>query len=189
VVDGVVVNAYETGSGRRVVVRVTVPGASEDDEAMTVTLPADAVTPAEDAKDTSPGSWAPGAQYERMLQEALKRLAPTLHSQIKKLPTRSDTGADLFIVKAGKQRIIVQVKQQQSETKIPAAVVDELDNKRPSQDLVILLVSNQGLTRSAEDRVRATPSVRAVRWRGPHDDEQLAAALATALSDAEEQRQ
>ncbi len=43
-VDGEVVDAYDTGLGGRVVVRVNVSGSDEDPEYMTVTFPVDAVT-------------------------------------------------------------------------------------------------------------------------------------------------
>lgn len=185
VLDGLVEDIYETSSGRRVVVRVAVPGSSE---AETVTLPAETIEPPENAETASPGSWVTGARYERKLGEALQRLVPSL---------RADTGilvqvamgrgqsAD-FVVQSGNRKVFIEAKSGTHQRHVTTDMVNQLRRLlryANSRDVAGLLVTDLDLTPSAQRLLRESPQLRAVRWRSSSDDKRLADALASLLSE------
>jgi hypothetical protein len=179
-VDGVVEDIYETGHGRRVVIRVTVPGASDDGE--TLTLPADAVELRDEAEPAAPGTGLTGAQYERKLQEALQRLALSLdaeiHLQVLGAPGRVD-----FVVQAGDRKIFIEAKTGSRRNYVTADMVNQLRSllEMQSEDVAGLLVTDLDLTPDAQRLVRESPRLQAVRWRSRNDDHRLAAALTSLL--------
>jgi hypothetical protein len=184
-VDGVVEDVYEHGSSRRVVVRIAVPGASEDGE--TVTLPADDVELRDEAEAIPPGTWVTGAQYERKLGEALQRLLPSLpadaeiHTQVL---TGGDRGAD-YVIQSGNREVLIEAKTGTRQAHVTTDMVNQLRRllsyMRP-RDVAGLLVTDLNFTPSAQRLLRQSSRLRAVRWRSPRDDKQLAAALASLLS-------
>jgi hypothetical protein len=192
ILDGVVEDIYETGSGRRVVVRVAVPGASEDDAI--VTLPAEDVQLRDEAESTSPGAWVTGARYERRLTEALGRLLSKLpgKAQLKMQPRISPDWEADFAIQSGPRVVLIEAKAGGPQRRITAETVHRLRASlakiRP-RATAGLLVTDREVTSAASQLLRETPSLRAIQWRGPRDDDRLAAALASLLSGSEEDPQ
>jgi hypothetical protein len=187
--EGVVEDIYETGSGPRVVVRVAVPGSSEDGE--TVTLPADTVELRDEADGAPPGAWVTAAQYERKVSEALQRVLPSLEVDGEvQLGTHAkrDRGSD-FVVRSGHRNVLIQVKTGTRQRHITTDMVNQLRRQiayAQQKDVAGLLVTDLTLTPAAHRLLRASPRLRAVRWHGPRDDGRLAAALASLLAGNEE---
>jgi hypothetical protein len=215
-VDGVVKDIYESSHGRRVVIRVTVPGASEDGE--TVTLPADDVELRDEAESVSPGAWLTEVQYERKLGEALQRLQRSWLSDAEVHPKEEarqrlwpldahlyeetrrrlrpldadlyleidagrGQGAD-FVVESGDRKVLIEAKPGILQNRIITDIIDQLRmllSHMQSEDVAGLLVTDQDLTPDAQQLLRESPRLRAVRWRGPHDDKRLATVLTSLL--------
>jgi hypothetical protein len=185
-VDGVVEDIYESSHGRRMLVRVAVPGASEDGE--TITLPADEVQLRDEAEGVPPGTWVTEAQYERKLGEALRRLLPLLqlHAEIRsQIGTGAERRAD-FVVQSGNRKVFIEAKTGTRQKHITTDTVNQLRRLlsygQPS-DVAGLLVTDLDLTPNAQRLIRESPRLRAVRWRSSHDDKRLAAALTSLLSE------
>jgi hypothetical protein len=185
VLDGLVEDIYETSSGRRVVVRVVVPGSSE---AETVTLPAETIELPEKAEAASPGSWVTGARYERKLGEALQRLVPSLLADTgiqAQVAMGGEQRAD-FIVQSGDRKVFIEAKSGTHQRHITTDMVNQLRRLlryTKSEDVAGLLVTDLSFTPNAQRLLRESPRLRAVRWRSSSDDKRLADALASLLSE------
>jgi restriction endonuclease len=195
--DGVVEDVYETGAGPRVLIRVLVPGGSE--EAETLTLPADAVELADEAERSSPGAWVPGARYERSVAEALQRILPTLlgewdfQAQSWAQPWIGPDRRPDFLIHAGPRLLVLEAKTGGSEKNVTAEAVQQLQAylaKLPSWQAAGLLVTDAELTPQARALLHESPRIHAVRWRNARDDHRLAAALSSVLGgDARQERE
>jgi hypothetical protein len=183
-VDGVVEDVYETGSSRRIVIRVAVPGA-EDGE--TVTLPADVVELRDETESVPPGTGVTGARYERKLHDALERVIPSLrmdaqvHSGVGTSAGRPD-----FIVECGNRKVLIEAKAGVHQRHLTTDMVNQLRRMLSylrSSDVAGLLVTDLEFTPNARRFLQDLPRIQAVRWRGPNDDKRLAAALASLLSE------
>jgi Restriction endonuclease len=183
--DGLVEDIYETSSGRRMVVRVVVPGSSQ---AETVTLPAETIELPEGAETVSPGSWVTGARYERKLGEALQRLLASLRVDTgiqAHMTMGGDRRAD-YVVQSGNRKVFIEAKSGTHQRHLTTDMVNQLRRQlryASSGDVAGLLVTNLDLTPSAQRLVRESPRLRVVRWRGSSDDKRLADALASLLSE------
>jgi hypothetical protein len=182
-VDGVVEDIYDSSHGPRMLVRVAIPGASEEGE--TITLPADEVQLPDEAEDAPPGTWVTEAQYERKLENALQRLRFSLPPDVEVLSNAPDiAGREVdFVVQSGNRRVFVEVKTGSRQKRITADVVDQLGRllKMESKDAAGLLVTDRDLTADAQRVLRESPRLRVVRWRGPSDDHRLVSELASLL--------
>jgi restriction endonuclease len=182
--EGVVVDVYETGSGRRVVVEVSLPGRSDDpDEVTTIALPEEAVeTLRQGSTAISPGAWVTGLRYERSVGEALERLASEVldRGQVFEGHRRSDQGVD-FLLLGEPRPIVVEVKTSRPPREITVSDLRKLLGRLRSETFpgkaVVLLVTDQKLTPDAEEFLNNTARLRVVRWRDSRDDSRLAAAL------------
>jgi hypothetical protein len=186
VLDGFVEDVYETSSGRRVVVRVAVPGSSD---AETVTVPAEIVEPPEGVEATSsPGSWVTGARYERKLGEALQRLLPSLMTDAKIQPHVLVGGSQRadFVVRSGDRTIFIEAKSGTNQRHVTTDMVNQLRRLlryTNSTNVAGLLVTDLSLTPNAQRLLRQSPRLQAVRWRSRSDDKRLADALASLLNE------
>jgi hypothetical protein len=189
VLEGDVVDSYDTGSGRRVVVRVAVPDAVDDAESVTVALPAESVEPIEEASTEigPPGEWVAGQRYERGLLEALERVVATLPPPTRIERPSDDMGAD-YILRSGNRFILVEIKAGIRQRTISEVAIQQFHRalrrylnmaaQAPlGQRGAGLFVTNQELTDSAQELVKGNRLLEIVRWRSPHDDRRLAAVV------------
>jgi hypothetical protein len=212
-VDGVVEDIYESTHGRRMLVRVAVPGGDEDGE--TITLPAEDVELRDEAKPVSPGAWVTEAQYERKLGEALQRLQHSSLSDADIYPKREalwryrrlvtdldriprldadfrlareaarGRGAD-FVVQSGDRKVLIEAKTGILQDRITTDMINQLRmllSHMQWEDTKGLLVTDLDLTPDAQQLLREFPRLRVVRWRGRHDDKRLASVLTSLLKE------
>lgn len=195
VLDGVVVQTYSTGSGRRAVVQVSVPGATEEDSAATtVTLPVDALEPADWWPDESEpvGGWVAHASYERHVADALTR-AVSEPSAVRASAERpyADLGYDL-VLNTPKGNVVTQIKYASRPGGLNEAIRRELARLRElairaSNIVGVLFITNAQVTapttKLLKELAANDPPVRLVTWRSPKDDEDLASTLAEWLNE------
>jgi hypothetical protein len=189
--EGVIEDVYETGAGRRVVVRALAPDIGEPE---TVSLPAETVELADEAEDSPLGAWVTGARYERSVAEALQRLLPALLGegdfQALVEPRIDPNRRPDFLIQAGPWWLVVEAKAGGSEQNVTAEAVRQLQSylvnlprraNLPRRHVAGLLVTDAKLTPSAQKLMHASPQLHAVRWRSARDDSRLAAAVASLL--------
>ena len=182
-VDGVVEDIYDSSHGPRMLIRVAIPGASEDGE--TITLPAAEVQLRDEAEDAPPGTWVTEAQYERRLGSALQRLLFSLPTDAEiRSNVRDASGQEVdFVVQSGNRKIFIEVKTGSRQKRVTADVVNRLRSllKTQSGDSAGLLVTDRDLTGEAQRIIKESPRLHVVRWRGASDNHRLASELTSLL--------
>jgi len=174
---GVVESVYEAGSGRRVVVRVALPGGHDE----TLALPADAVELAEPGSEpASPGSWLLQLRYERLVLAALERL---LNNADIEWQGRADDGSD-FLINTRPHPLVVEIKASPPSRKISAQDLEALLEQIRARSARGLLVTDGELTAAAKKLLERTGPLRVVQWRDPRDTEVLADALESLTASA-----
>jgi hypothetical protein len=177
-IRGVVESVYETGSGRRVVVRVALPGGHDNE---TLALPVDAVELAEpNSEPASPGSWLPHLRYERLVRAALERLLDNARIE---WHGRADDGTDL-VIHTQPRPLLVQIKARPSSHKISTRELEALLAHMRNESARGLLVTDRELTAAARKLVDTTEPLRVVHWRDSRDNRVLADALESLTASA-----
>lgn len=184
--EGTVLRIYDTGIGRRAVVRVRVPGAGEGEgDDMTLTLPAEALEPVDTLPHKpQPGAWVAAQAYERSVANAIRRIVSRIAEHAEVSEAVADQGIDL-LVHSGKSDIMIEVKYVSSRSRLSAQEVDRALATASRTSAPFLLVTNVSLAPSAINRFREGEVPRkfsVVKWRGPEDDTNLASELRLLLS-------
>lgn len=189
VVEGTVVSLHGKGPERRAVVSVDLP---DTDEPQLVTFPVrELEEAAQVASERRPGAWLSGYRYEQALRRALEQLAKSdpelayLRSQAK--PATADSDAD-FTLDFGRHRLIIEAKAAPSG-RVSAKAVDRLMYYVAlSQARHGLLVTNAPLSADAlnelDEAHQRGLDIRAVQWRSPDDNPELASIVRQLLSAA-----
>ena len=182
VVEGIVVSTHGEGAERRVVVSVDLP---DTDESQLVTfLVRELEEAAQVASERPPGAWLSGYRYEQALRRALEQLAESdpeltdLQSQTES--AEADSGAD-FTLDLGRHRLIIEAKAA-SSGRVSAKAVDRLMYYVAlSQARHGLLVTNAPLSTDAlnelDEAHQRGLDIRAVQWRSPNDNPELASVV------------
>jgi hypothetical protein len=188
VLEGLVLRIYETGTGARAVVLVHVPGADDEPESRTVTLPTVDLLPIGEGHELeAPGSWVDEYQFEKAVGEALNRVVLRLaeSAEVETEPRLGGQRADA-IVKIGDHLVVVEAKR---VAQTPAAF-DQLASflrqvRADNPDAFVggLLVLQSG-PRGQVARELAGQGLAIVNWNTPRDDQKLTAALTRLLEAA-----
>jgi hypothetical protein len=182
VVEGTVVSTHGEGPERRVVVSVDLP---DTDESQLVTFPVrELEEAAQVASERPPGAWLSGYRYEQALRRALEQLAKS-DPELTYLRSRAesataDSGAD-FTLDLGRHRLIIEAKASPSG-RVSAKAVDQLMYYVTlSQARHGLLVTNVPLSADALSELDQAHQrgldLRAVQWRSPDDNRELASVI------------
>lgn len=163
-------------------VQVTVPGAGEDDsEVLTVTLPLDAVEPADwwPAR-AKPGSWVSAHTYERNVAEAIRRITEKSVGRHPEVVERErDRAADL-VIHLGESGVIAEVKYISPRSRLPVEQINRALAMAEASKLPFLLVTNTDLSPGATERLHGTDiggHFSCIKWRNSNDDARLESAL------------
>lgn len=188
VLEGLVLRTYETGTGTRAVVVVDVPGADDEPESRTVTLPTTDLLPiGEGHQLEAPGSWVDEYQFEKAVEEALTRAVRRLSkpAEVETEPRLGDRRLDA-IVKVGDHLVVVEVKKaaQTSAAYYQLALfLQQIRANNPDAFVSGLLVLQSG-PRAQVARELANQGLATVNWNTPRDDQKLTAALTRLLEAA-----
>jgi hypothetical protein len=188
VLEGVVLRTYETGVGTRAVVLVDVPGADDEPESRTVTLPTTDLLPIGEGHELeAPGSWVDEYQFEKAVEEALKRAVRRLAkpAQVETEPRLGGQGPDA-IVRLGDHLIVVEVKkaaQTSAAVNQLASFLHQVRADNPDAFVGGLLVLQSG-PRAQVARELADLGLATANWNTPRDDQKLTAALTRLLEAA-----
>jgi len=185
VLEGVILRTYETATGTRAVVSVDVPGADDEPNSRTVTLPvADLLPVGEGHGLDAPGSWVNEYQFSKAVQTALTRVVRRLakRAEIDIEPRLGRLRPDA-IVRLGDHLVVVEAKR---TTRLPAALnqlaayIHEVRENNPH-------ASVEGLLVLQSEREAQIPfellnvDWTAVNWNTPSDDPALSRELARLL--------
>jgi hypothetical protein len=182
VVEGPVVSTHGQGPERRVVVSVDLP---DTEESQLVTFPIrELEEAAQDASERPPGAWLSGYRYGQELRRTLEQLAESdpeltyLQSQAES-PT-ADSRAD-FTLDLGRHQLIIEAKASPSGRVSRKAVDQLMYYVIRSQARHGLLVTNAPLSADALSQLDVAHKLgidlRAVQWRSPDDNPQLASVI------------
>jgi hypothetical protein len=177
VLEGVVANLQ----GDHVVVRLVVPGTSEDEQT-TVVFPLSAIEPAQEARAKRPGMWLDGVRYQRGVADAIGRVLNEDATVITNFEDPHRRREADILVRIGDQVLVVETKVRMPPGWTPdalaqvEAVARAIDPRSKG-----LLVVPWDLPQDIQTLVRRTglitPRLSAVRWRSAHDDSRLARVL------------
>jgi hypothetical protein len=183
--EGTVLRIYDTGIGQRVVVAVRVPGADEDGEDTTLTLPADAVEPIDKISHRpQPGAWVSAHAYERDVANAIRRIVSRTTQNAEVSESAADQGADL-VVHSDQSTVVVETKYTSSRSRLSAKEIDRALMIASRTSAPFMLVTNVSLAPSAFSRFHeggVPKKFSLVKWRGPEDDASLESELRLLLS-------
>jgi hypothetical protein len=188
VLEGVVLRTYETGAGTRAVVLVDVPGADDEPDSRTVTLPTTDLLPIGEGQELeAPGSWVDEYQFEKEVEEALSRAVRRL-AKPAEVETELRLGGQQpdAIVRFGDHLVVVEVKK---AAQTPAAVnqlalfLHQVRANNPDAFVGGLLVLQSGPHAQVAKEL-ADLGLATVNWNTPRDDQKLTAALTRLLEAA-----
>lgn len=188
VLEGVVLRTYETGAGTRAVVLVDVPGADDEPESRTVSLPTTDLLPIGEGHELeAPGSWVDEYQFEKAVEEALNRAIQRLAkpAEVETEPRLGDQRPDA-IVRVGDHLVVVEVKkaaQTSAAVNQLASFLHQVRAHNPDTFVGGLLVLQSG-PRAQVARELADLGLATVNWSTPRDDQKLTAALTRLLEAA-----
>jgi hypothetical protein len=181
VLEGRVLRTYETGAGTRAVVLVDVPGADDEPDSRTVTLPTTDLLPIdEDHELEAPGSWVDEYQFEKAVEEALSRAVRRLAkpAEVETEPRLGGHRLDA-LVRFGDHFVVVEVKKAAQTSAAINQLVSFLHQVRvnnPDAFVGGLLVLQSG-PHAQVARELADLGLATVNWNTPRDDSKLTAAL------------
>ena len=173
-VKGRVVEAYSSGSRPRAVVEIE-PGEVAD-EAVTVTVPLDAIEPL-----SSMSKWSQGVQFERSVAAAVTRVLGDIAARMEQHPS-SSPNADLILTLPDGRVLVVEAKASSGNTssrEIDRGIQQLRTYVDPSPHAIGLLVVDHDPPSSW--RSSGTSNVSVVRWRDEHDDQELRESLSRLL--------
>ena len=188
VLEGVVRRTYETASGTHAVVSVDVPGADDEPQSRTVTLPTSDLLPVDEGHQLeAPGSWVHEYQFAKAVQEALTRTASRLAASVE-VETEPRLGGQRpdAIVKLGDHLIVVEVKRTaRTSTAVNqlASYLLQVRERNPDASVGGMLVL-QSMPRAQIAQELRDRGLAAVDWKTPRDDSKLAEALTRLLEAA-----
>ncbi|WP_147251729.1 hypothetical protein [Blastococcus sp. TF02-8] len=166
-------HVVEVFSGPRPRVLVEIDPGQVGEEAATVTVPAQTITPSESA--TSP--WAHHVRYEQAVSAAISRLAGASVRRVERSPSLSKMHADVVVELADGRVMLVEAKTWRgpaNESQVKG-VVDQLrEYARRVGGYGLLVVDRDVPSSNVQHR---EDQVRVVRWRGAQDDRELGRAL------------
>jgi hypothetical protein len=188
VLEGVVLRTYETGAGTRAVVLVDVPGADDEPESRTVTLPATDLLPIGEGHELEPpGSWVDEYQFEKAVEEALNRVVRGLArpAEVETEPRVGGQRPDA-LVRLGDHLVVVEIKKAAQTSAVVNQLASFLQQVRAYNPdaLVGGLLVLQSKPRTQVARELADLGLTAVNWNAPRDDRKLTAALTRLLEPA-----
>jgi hypothetical protein len=188
VLEGVILRTYEIGTGTRAVVLVDVPGADDEPEARTVTLPTtDLLQIGEGHELEAPGSWVDEYQFEKAVEEALSRAVQRLAepAEVETEPWLGGQRPDA-IVKFGDHLVVVEVKkaaQTSAAVNQLASFLHQVRANNPDAVVGGLLVLQSGPHAQVASELAAL-GLTTVNWNTPRDDQKLTAALSRLMEAA-----
>jgi hypothetical protein len=166
--DGTVLRIYETGTGRRAVVQVSVPGADED---VTLTLPADTLEPADHPDRPRQGAWI---GYEAAVVKAFSRVTPKISKNATLFRNTPDE-VDLKI-QIGEAFIAAEIKYLPHRPRVSMSLIERAHMLHLRTSLPVILVTNADIE-IAENSASLAETTRReiyfVQWQTPADDEAL----------------
>jgi hypothetical protein len=188
VLEGVVLRTYATGDATRAVVLVDVPGADDEPESRTVTLPTTDLLPIGEGHELeAPGSWVDEYQFEKAVEEALNRVVRRLAkpAEVETEPRIGDQRPDA-LVKLGDHLVVVEVKRAAQTSAAVNQLASFLQQIRAHNPDVLVggLLVLQSKPRTRVARELADLGLATVNWNAPRDDRKLTAALTRLLEAA-----
>lgn len=194
--DGLVIDVDAGGARERAVVQVDLPGASADDGPATVTLPMDALRPADwwPNQGDPVGGWAATASYERHVLAAIdSQLSRRPEVIFTKPGERGDGGFDLLATTPnGKLVVIVkyffrpriQTGQMRQLAHSLRRSVEHVHDARYALIVTNVSVGSRLIDQQIRDTVNSSIPVRLVRWRSSDDDATLEHAIEGLLGES-----
>jgi hypothetical protein len=189
VLEGVVLRTYMTGSGTHAVVSVDVPGADNEPQSRTVTLPTTDLLPiGEGHQLDAPGSWVNEYQFARAVQEAVARAASRLsdRAEVEAEPRLGGQRPD-FIVRFGDDHLIVVEVKRTAQTSDAvnqlASYLHQVRDRNPGASVGGMLVLQSKPQASVAQELR-DQGLATVNWSTARDDSKLAEALTRLLEAA-----
>lgn len=188
VLEGQVLRTYETGVGSRAVVMVNVPGADDEPESRTITLPTTDLLPIGEGQELeAPGSWLDDYQFEKEVEEALSRAVRRLAKPAEvETELRLDGQRPDAIVRLGNHLVVVEVKkvaQTSAAVNQLTSFLRQVRADNPDAFVGALLVLQSG-PRAQVARELADLGLTTVSCSTPRDDRKLTAALIRLLEAA-----
>jgi hypothetical protein len=176
VVDGRVIDAYDGGSGPRVVVEVMIPGVDDGMDLPTVAVPLNSVVPAEpEQKNARRSSWAQLVTLTRHVTEVARSVLSE-GARVEVNTTRNAEEFDTILVTPYRE-IFIDVKKTSAQGILSARRIDSFIRRVPP-GAAALIVTDGEVGSSALSRIRRSRvPVRIVTWRNPADDVSLESAI------------